>query len=131
MTPPPKVQPVSDYAIVVNSNDNVAVVKQETAAGLELLLSEGRKVCLNVAVLAGHRIATREIPAGKFGRQYGQPIGTSLGVRAGDWLTHQNMSDDLPVVRELPRNLHTAPPHYFPKEKRAHLVPQSEMRLRR
>jgi altronate hydrolase len=120
MTPTPKVQPVNDYAIVVNPNDNVAVVKQETAAGLELLLSDGRKVRLKVAVPAGHRFATREIPAGRFVRQYGQPIGTSLGVRAGDWLTHENMSDDVPVVRELSRNLHTAPPHYFPKEKRAH-----------
>ncbi len=111
--------PVSDYAIVVNPKDNVAVVKRETVAGLELLLGDGREVRLNVPIPPGHRFATREIPAGKFVLQYGQPIGTSLGVRAGDWLTHENMSDDVPVVRDLPRNLHTAPPHYFPKEKRA------------
>ena len=117
--PAPTVQPVSDYAIVVNPKDNVAVVKKEIAAGLELLLGDGRKVRLNVGVPAGHRFATREIPRGDFVLQYGQPIGTSLGVRAGDWLTHENMSDDVPVVRDLPRNLHTAPPDYFPKEKRA------------
>src|SRR5215471_3642838 len=119
MTPAPTTQPVSDYAIVVNPKDNVAVVKKETAAGLELLLGDGRKVRLTVGIPAGHRFATREIPRGDFVLQYGQPIGTSLGVRAGDWLTHENMSDDVPVVRELSRNLHTAPPHYFPKEKRA------------
>jgi arabinonate dehydratase len=120
MMPTPTAAPVGDYAIVVNPKDNVAVVKNETAAGLELLLGDGREVRLNVTVPAGHRFATREIPAGSFVLQYGQPIGTSLGVRAGDWLTHENMSDDVPVVRELPRNLHTAPPDYFPKQKRAY-----------
>jgi altronate hydrolase len=118
MTPTSTAAPVSEYAIVVNPKDNVAVVKSETAAGLELLLDDGREVRLKTAVPPGHRFATREIPAGKFVLQYGQPIGTSLGVRAGDWLTHDNMSDEVPVVRDLPSNLHTAPPHYFPKEKR-------------
>jgi altronate dehydratase len=34
MTPTPRVQAVSDYAIVVNPNDNVAVVKRETDAAV-------------------------------------------------------------------------------------------------
>ena len=74
MTPAATVEPVNDYAIVVNPKDNVAVVKAETAAGLELMLGNGRTVRLKVPVPAGHRFATRDIPAGKFVLQYGQKI---------------------------------------------------------
>ena len=40
------------------------------------------------------------IPAGEFVRQYGQPIGTSLGIAIGEWITHENMTDDVPVVSQ-------------------------------
>ncbi len=105
---------VSEYAIIVNPQDNVAVVKNETSANLVLLLPDGETVVLKQAVPPGHRFATRAVPAGDFVRQYGQPIGTSLGIEAGEWITHDNMSNDVPVVRDLPEDLHTAAPDYFP-----------------
>ena len=108
-----KVASISDYAIIVNAEDNVAVVKNETAAGLELQLTGGDCVVVKAAVPPGHRFATAEIPAGEFVRQYGQPIGTSLGIGKGEWVTHENMSDDVPVVRNLPDDLHTPGPDYF------------------
>lgn len=104
---------VSDYAIIVNPNDNVAVVKNETHDGLVLTLPSGETVTVEKAVPPGHRFATREIPAHEFVRQYGQPIGTSLGIAKGEWVTHENMSDDVPVVRNLPDDLHTPAPDYF------------------
>ena len=67
--------PVTDYAIIVDRTDNVAIVKKETTAGLELSLSEGRKMRVNSVVAPGHRFATRTIPVGEFVLQYGQPIG--------------------------------------------------------
>jgi altronate hydrolase len=108
--------PISDYAIIVNENDNVAVVKNATSEGLTVSLPDGSSLVLRAAVPPGHRFATREILAGEFVRQYGQPIGTSLGIEKGEWISHDNMSDDVPVVRDLAEELHNPAPDYLPKE---------------
>src|SRR3989440_5458630 len=118
MTPTLTAAPVSDYAIVVNPSDNVAVVKQQTFEGLELLLTDGREVRVSAVVPPGHRFATRAIPSGDFVLQYGHPIGTSLGIECGEAITRENMSNEVPVIRELPQDLHTAAPDYLPPEAR-------------
>src|SRR6266581_3245070 len=110
--------PITDYAIIVDRADNVAIVKKETTAGLELSLPDGREMCVNSAVPSGHRFATRTIPAGEFVLQYGQPIGTSLGIECGDWITRENMSNEVPVIRDLPKELYTAAPKYFREDQR-------------
>jgi len=110
---------LSEFAIIVDPNDNVAVVKKETSPGLELLLPNESLIEVRAAVPPGHRFATRDIPAGEFVLQFGQPIGTSLGIKEGEQITHDNMTDDVPIVRELPDNLHTPAPDYFPVEERA------------
>src|SRR4051812_12590082 len=91
--------PVSDYAIIVNPKDNVAVVKEGIPSGEEVLLPDGRSISIISKVPPGHRFATSDIASGKFVIQYGQPIGTSLGIKEGEWITHDNMTDDVPVVR--------------------------------
>ena len=111
--------PITDYAIIVDPRDNVAIVKKETMAGLELSLPGGREMRVNSKVPSGHRFATRTIPAGEFVLQYGQPIGTSLGIECGDAITHENMCDDVPVIRDLPEDLHTPAPEYFSEGERA------------
>jgi altronate hydrolase len=110
---------ISDYAIIVNPNDNVAVVKKEISPGQDVSLPDGRSLCIAASVLPGHRFATRDIPAGEFVRQYGQPIGTSLGIREGDRISHDNMSDDVPIIRDLVEGLSTPPPSYIPEDERA------------
>ncbi len=105
--------PVSDYAIIVNSSDNVAVVKSTTAPGSFVSLPDGKILQIKSAVPPGHRFAVRDIAAGDYVRQYDQPIGTSLGIAAGEWITHENMGDDVPVVRDLPDDLHTPAPDYL------------------
>ncbi|HJT28932.1 MAG TPA: UxaA family hydrolase [Pyrinomonadaceae bacterium] len=109
---------ISEYAIVVGPNDNVAVVKKETFVDLEVLLPNGALVKLRDVVQPGHRFATRDIPAGEFVTQFGQPIGTSLGIQSGEQITHANMSNDVPLIRDLPDSLHTPPPDYFPEAER-------------
>jgi altronate hydrolase len=111
--------PISHYAIIVDASDNVAVVKQETAPDLEVVLPDGRIVHVQDAVPPGHRFSTRDIPAGEFVLQYGQPIGTSRGISAGERISHANMTDDVPVVRDLPADLATPPPDYIPTPERA------------
>ena len=110
---------LGDYAIIVNANDNVAVVKTATVPGLEIALPNGASIELCDAVPPGHRFATREVPRGEFVLQFGQPIGTSLGIKPGEQITHANMSNNVPIVRELPDDLHTAAPVYIPQEQRA------------
>src|ERR1044072_5528476 len=110
--------PISEYAIVVGANENGAVVKKETFVDLEVELPNGALVKLRDAVPPGHRFATRDIPAGEFVTQFGQPIGTSLGIRDGEQITPANMSNDVPLIRDLPENLHTPPPNYIPEAER-------------
>lgn len=108
-----KAAAISDYAIIVNQSDNVAVVKNETSKDLVILLPNRKTVVLKQAVPPGHRFATQAIPAEEFVRQYNHPIGTSLGIEAGEWITHENMSNDVPIVRDLPEDLLNPAPDYF------------------
>jgi len=107
-----KIEPISEYAVVVSAQDNLAVVKFPVSTGQQLQLN-GHAITITGDVNPGHRFATRAIPAGEFVRQYGQPIGTSLGIAEGDPITHANMTDEVPVVRDLPEDLHTPAPQYF------------------
>jgi altronate hydrolase len=103
---------LKDYAIVVSPHDNLAVVKTPVTAGLSLDFN-GKIITISGDVAPGHRFATREISAGELVRQYGQPIGTSRGISEGEPITHGNMSNEVPVVRELPEDLHPPAPEYF------------------
>ena len=114
----PQTAAIGEYAIIVDPNDNVAVVKKSTFAELEVLLPDGKVVQLRGSIPPGHRFATRQIPAGSFVLQFGQPIGTSLGIEAGEQITHANMTNDVPIVRDLPETLHTPPPDYLPIDER-------------
>jgi len=110
--------PLAAHAIVVDTNDNVAVVKTAVEPGLELALPDGGTIVVRSSVAPGHRFALREIPAGEFVVQYGQPIGTSRGIAEGAGITLQNMSNDVPVVRHLPPGLATPPPEYVAESER-------------
>jgi altronate dehydratase len=110
---------LDEHALVVDASDNVAVVKRATAPGLALRLPGGRVVRLREAIAPGHRFATRAIAAGEFVLQYGQPIGTSRGIAAGAQVTHANMTDDVPLTRDVPEDLRTPPPDYLPVSERA------------
>lgn len=103
-----------EYAIIVDRKDNVAVVKTRVEAGQALTLDDGQAVTLRGPVTPGHRFATRAVPPGEFVLQYGQPIGTSRGISEGDPITLENMSNDVPVVRDLPADLHTPAPEPLP-----------------
>src|ERR1700704_2986064 len=96
---------LSEYAIIVDPKDNLAVVKNETVPGLELSMPDGREFRVRGVVLPGHRFAIEDISAGEFVLQYGQPIGTSLGIESGEAITLENMSNEVPVIRDLPVDL--------------------------
>lgn len=111
-------RPLAACAVIVSPRDNVAVVKLELMQGDAVLLPDGREVEITGQVTPGHRFATRAIPAGEFVLQYGQPIGTSRGIGAGDAISHSNMTNEVPLVRELPASLCNPAPAYLPGEQR-------------
>src|SRR5215475_3479673 len=108
-----------DYAIVVDGRDNVAVVKSSTPPGLNVALPGGRVIRVDRSVPPGHRFATRSIPAGDFVLQFGQPIGTSLGIEEGEQITPDNMTNEVPTIRELPDDLMNPAPDYIAESDRA------------
>lgn len=110
-----QVSEISEYAIIVDPKDNVAVVKKATFPGLEIRLPSGRAVRVRESVPPGHRFSTRDIATGELVLQYGQPIGTSLGIDEGERISHDNMSNDVPIVRVMPEDLYTPPPDYIPE----------------
>jgi altronate dehydratase len=107
-----------DFAVIVDPRDNVAVAKTEVPAGLTVE-QDGRPIRVTGIVTPGNRFATRAIPEGELVRQYAQPIGTSRGIGVGDPISHANMSNDVPIVRDLPEGLTTPGPDYIPEAERA------------
>lgn len=105
---------LQDVAIRVHPKDNVAVVREPLAAGISIKLGDGEIVEVAAAIAPGHRLALQDIAKGAHVLQYGQPIGTSLGVLRGQPVTHANMNDYVPAIREVPPGLVTAPPDYIP-----------------
>jgi altronate hydrolase len=108
-----QVASISNYAVVVNPADNVAVAKCPIDADTLVEMPDGRAIRVTANVTRGNRFATMSIPAGDFVVQYGEPIGTSLSIDEGDAVSHANMSDEVPVRRDLPADLHNAPPSYI------------------
>ncbi|MED6334933.1 MAG: UxaA family hydrolase [Planctomycetota bacterium] len=111
-----KTIPIERLAIQVNDADNVAVAKEGLDGGERLVLASGEELILGGVVTPGNRFATCEISDGEHVLQYGQPIGTSHGIATGEPITKRNMSDNVPVVRELPDDLSTPAPDYFPPD---------------
>jgi len=96
----------------VHASDNVAVVRKALPAGTVLDTPAGEVVILEF-IPRGHRFSFRDLAAGEMVIQYGQPIGTSAGVRAGQWITQELLRNEVPLNRDLPQT-EAAPPDYFP-----------------
>ncbi len=109
---------VSEVAVIVDPRDNVAIAKVDVPAGLTVAI-DGDTVRVTGDGTPGNRFATRAIPAGEFVRQYRQPIGTSRGIAVGDPILTANMSNEVPIIREVDDRLVTPPPVYVPDAARA------------
>ncbi len=111
-------RPLAQCAVHVAAADNVAVVKHALAAGDVVELPGGDRVTITGPVAPGHRFALRAIPRGEHVLQYAQPIGRSLGIAAGDCISHANMQDETVVVRDLPTHLFNPPTELVPADRR-------------
>lgn len=109
---------IYDYAVVIHPTDNVAVVKKPVAAGLCLQLENGSVVEIMTEIRPGNRFALRDLPRGSYVLQYGQPIGTSSGILCGQAVTPSNMSNEVPIIRDVPVDLYSPPPDQIPESSR-------------
>ena len=109
-----------EVAVVLNDQDNVAVARRSLPAGTVMEGAPGSAgaagLTLLNAVEPGHRFATATVAEGDMVRQYGEPIGTSLGIAPGARIDHGNMTDEVPIVRELPEQLDNPGPQTPPLE---------------
>ena len=68
------------------------------AAGAVLESAQFGRIVVRDPVAMGHRFAVRDLPAGKWIKQYGQPFARSLGVGVGEAITERNSPNEVPHV---------------------------------
>lgn len=111
MPPPTQLSiPLASCAIQVRTVDQVAVARRGLEAQQLIELPDGRIVRLTTPVPPGHRFALVPLPEGTTVLQYGSPIGTSTGIAEGESLTQKNLNHKVPLVRNIPSDLHNPAP---------------------
>jgi altronate hydrolase len=110
--------PLSQVAVQLRPEDNIAVAARDLAPGMELLL-EGGTVTLEKRIGLGHKIALRDIPRGTAITKYGQIIGfASQPIPAGSHVHVHNVGADAferdyAYCRDCPPPPAPAEPRYF------------------
>lgn len=80
--------------LVLAPGDNIAVARQEIAAGTQLIIA-GHPVVLQRALGFGHKIAVRAIAQGEKIIKYGVPIGSATAdIEPGDYVHSHNVASD-------------------------------------
>lgn len=85
-------------AFQVHSADNVATLLEDVAADSAVEIVNGPVLQLksNAAIVLGHKISLREIPAGERVTKFGVPIGrATVLIRAGDWVHLHNVASEV------------------------------------
>lgn len=80
--------------LVLAAGDNIAVARQEIAAGTVLTVA-GRAVTLQRALGFGHKIAVRDIAPAEKIIKYGAPIGrATAAIALGEYVHNHNVASD-------------------------------------
>jgi altronate dehydratase len=87
-------------AILIDKNDNVAMVTAPVMAGEDIIVTETEQVVKVLdSVNAGHKIALARIEAGDYAVKYGVHIGRmTAAVDVGGWVHSHNLAD---ITEEL------------------------------
>ena len=86
--------PLSQVAVRLRPEDNIAVASRNLAAGLEMQC-DGRTISLGQRIPLGHKFALADIPRGQAIYKYGQIIGFASGpIEAGSHVHVHNVSAD-------------------------------------
>jgi altronate hydrolase len=120
MTNKSRMPRLDERAVVVNpERDDVAVAKElipaHTTLSIEapLMGADGdQTLTVRADISPGHRFAIREVAAGAWVRQYGQPFARSKGLESGDPVNDQTVESEVPQVGpgEIEMELSHLPP---------------------
>ncbi|QBB69406.1 altronate dehydratase [Pseudolysobacter antarcticus] len=87
--------PVSQKALRINDDDDVAVALQDLPAAERLSFGDG-EIMLLAPIAAGHKFALRALVAGDAVHKYGFPIGRATSaIAAGEWVHTHNLGTAL------------------------------------
>src|SRR5690242_3598245 len=106
-------RPLLEVAVVVDpALDQVAVVKEDVAAGTILTGPDHDPITVHSDIYPGHRFAIRPVPAGEWVRQYGQPFAVSRGLAPGDPVNSATVENVVPHVdaESVPLRAPSLPP---------------------
>ena len=88
------VMSLTDVALLLRPDDDVAIATRDLPAGTRLRTGGG-EILLRGGVPRSHKIALRDVPAGKTVHKYGQSIGLATAeIVAGDHVHSQNLGMD-------------------------------------
>src|SRR5215470_14319558 len=106
---------ITDLAIVLKPEDDVAIAKREIAAGT-MLEDGGTRIDVRQDIKPGHKVARRARRQGDEVRRYGQVIGfATQDIAAGDHVHTQNLAvGDL--QREYEVGTDVRPVDFYPPE---------------
>src|SRR6266852_4298179 len=83
---------ITDVAIMLKPEDDVAIAKKEIAAGT-ILEDAGGRIEVRQDIKPGHKVARRARRTGETVRRYGQPIGfATADIAVGDHVHTQNVA---------------------------------------
>src|SRR5690242_13457576 len=83
---------ITEMAIVLRAEDDVAIAKKEIPAGTVLEDADGR-IEVRQDIKPGHKVARRPRRTGEVVRRYGQPIGfATMDIAVGDHVHTQNVA---------------------------------------
>src|SRR5215475_3848337 len=107
---------ITDLAIILKPEDDVAIAKREIAAGT-ILEDAGTRIDVRQDIRPGHKVARRGRRQGDEVRRYGQVIGfATQDIATGDHVHTQNLA-----VGELERNYEIGtdvrPVEYYPPDR--------------
>ncbi len=94
---------ISEVAIIMSENDNMAIAKKNTKKGTILQHLQEKLKILDL-IPQGHRFALTDIPKGKLVKQYGEPFGISTGIKQGEIISQYNVRSYEPRIRRIKRN---------------------------
>jgi altronate dehydratase len=87
---------VEDFALVLNSRDNVGISLKNIPNG-ETIDFQGKTVAIKHALQVGSRFSLEFIPNGEYIYQFGYAFAQSKGITAGEIISTENTFNKIPI----------------------------------
>jgi altronate hydrolase len=109
---------LSQVAVKLHPEDDVAIAKVNIPVGTTLQLDSGMEISAQRLIPSGHKIALREIAAGEALRRYGQVIGFATETIAAGEQVHTHNLAVQDFARDYAFGVDVKPIDYLPENQR-------------